>query len=154
MEILLQEWSLFWFVSKLIIFSFQAVYSKKYKYRYRSRLNRNIFNRPGVARAVLQSPPLLIYAFIRCVIFLFRIFKTRFLPNRKGWGAKILRKCSPLTRCHMSCVICHVSCVKCHIFFFFYKVLKLFCGGSVINGAYLIYIFFNLLYAGKLFYVE
>ena len=46
---------------------------------------------------------------------------------------------------HMSHVMCHMSHVKCHmshamcLFFyfpFFYKVLKLFIGGSVINGAY------------------
>ena len=34
--------------------------------------------------------------------------------------------------CHMSHVTCHVS----HVTFFFYKVLKLIGGGSVINRAY------------------
>ena len=37
-------------------------------------------------------------------------------------------------KCHMSrvMVMCHMSRVTCHIFF---KVVKLVCGGSVINGA-------------------
>ena len=42
--------------------------------------------------------------------------------------------------CHMSRVRYHVSHVTCHniffIYFFFYKVVKLIGGGSVINGAY------------------
>ena len=46
-------------------------------------------------------------------------------------------------QCHMSGVMCQVSGVTCKVsgvmFFlvlFFYKVMKLFGGGSVINGAY------------------
>ena len=53
-------------------------------------------------------------------------------------------------RCHMSCVTCHMSCVTCHLFFFPDKVVKLISGGSVINGAYHVYlleIFINM--AGK-----
>ena len=48
--------------------------------------------------------------------------------------------------CHMSHVTCHMSHVMCHMsqffLFFFYniffldKMVKLICGGSVINGAY------------------
>ena len=37
--------------------------------------------------------------------------------------------------CHVSHVMCHLSHVMCQIFFF-YKVVKLIGGGSVINGAY------------------
>ena len=52
-------------------------------------------NRPGVAGAVLQSPPLLTDSFIHWVILLFKIFKTLSIPNRKSWGVEILRECSP-----------------------------------------------------------
>ena len=38
----------------------------------------------------------------------------------------------------MSPVMCHVSRVMCHMYFFFYKVVKLIDGESVINGAYLV----------------
>ena len=48
------------------------------------------------------------------------------------------RKSSPLPTFHLSYVTCHVSHVKCHILFiyiFFYKVVKLLGGGSIINEA-------------------
>ena len=78
------------------------------------------------------------------------IFKVLSIPNHKSWGAELLRECSPPTMCHMSRVICHVSCVRCQVsgvtcqvsdffnfkFLFFYKVVGLVGGGSVINGAY------------------
>ena len=45
----------------------------------------------------------------------------------KSWNERI----SPLTTCHVSCVMCHVSCVRCqvshvmchawHFFFFFFR---------------------------------
>ena len=37
-------------------------------------------------------------------------------------------------RCQESGVMCHVSGVKCLIIIFFYKVVELFGGGSVIMG--------------------
>ena len=47
----------------------------------------------------------------------------------------------------MSCVIYHMSRVTCYMshvhFFFFYKVVKLIGGGSVINEAYPIQFLFN-----------
>ena len=36
------------------------------------------------------------------MILLFRIFKTLTVPNRKSWGASILRECSRPTMCYMS----------------------------------------------------
>ena len=76
-----------------------------------------------------------------------RLAKPNIAPVQ--WQAKLL--VHPPRTCHMSHVACHVSCVTCHIsrvpchvshvtchffFLFFYKVLKLIGGGSVINGAY------------------
>ena len=55
--------------------------------------------------------------------------------------AEILRESSPLTTCHMSGVIWQVSGVRsqvsgltCQIFF--YKLVQLVGGWSVINGTY------------------
>ena len=85
--------------------------------------------------------------FIQSVILSFRIIKTLSIPNRKSYGAEILRWFSlPPHTCHMSGVTCQVSGVRCQVsgvtlFFFFYKVVKRVGGGSVyfvINGAYLV----------------
>ena len=96
----------------------------------------SVFNRPGVAGAVLQTPTS-VWSFI---LFL-PIFKTSLLQNRMSSGPEILRQKSPPSMCHMShiprhmsCVSCHVSYVMCHFFHFFYKLEKLVGGGSVING--------------------
>ena len=45
-------------------------------------------------------------------------------------------------RCHVSHVTCHMSQVTCHYFYLFFsdKVVKLVGGGSVINGAYHVYL--------------
>ena len=39
-------------------------------------------------------------------------------------------------RYHMSGFTCQLSGVKCHHCYFFYKVVEVVDGGSVINGAY------------------
>ena len=71
--------------------------------------------RPGVAGAVLQTPPLLINSFTQTV----RARKLKFREN-----------VHPPPR-----VACQVSGVR--VFFFFsYKVVGLVGGWSVINGAY------------------
>ena len=104
-----------------------------------------IFNRSGVVEAVLQSALWFIDSFSQSV-------SQPFPPNIQNiinhkpeeLGSWNLRECSPPTTYHMSHVACLVlcvtmSCVICHmshIFFFFYKVLKLIGGGSLINGAY------------------
>ena len=49
-------------------------------------------------------------------------------------------------KCHVSHVTCHMLHVTCHIFFFFYKVVKLIGGGSVINGAYPVQFSFLVIY--------
>ena len=74
--------------------------------------------------AVVQTHLKFICSIIHLVILFFRIFKILSIPNLKSWEAEILRECSLLTMCHMSCVTCHmshVSCqissVKCHYFF-------------------------------------
>ena len=68
------------------------------------------------------------------------IFRTPSLPNRKSYGAEILREGSPppLVMSHMSHVMCHVSKVRCHMCFvllFLDQVMKLVGGESVFNMA-------------------
>ena len=57
-----------------------------------------------------------------------------------------MRESSPPQTCHVSRVTCHVSHVTCHMLFFLVgggdKVVKLIGGGSVINGAYPVTLFF------------
>ena len=51
-------------------------------------------------------------------------------------------------RCQVSGVRCQVSGVRCQVIFldfFFYKLLELVGGGSVINGAYPVYFLYVLL---------
>ena len=112
-----------------------------------------MFNRLGVAGAVLQSHPLLTDLLIHESSFCSNIFKAMSIPNRKSQGVDIFRESSSLTMCHMSHVTCHmsrvrchvsgimcqVSCVRCHMSIFFPdKVVELVSLGSVINGAYLV----------------
>ena len=117
-----------------------------------------VFNRPGVARAVLQSPPLLIHSLSHPS---FQI-SSKHCQSETGRGRELKFGENIHTilsvMCHMSCVTCHMSCVTCHVspvtcqnFFFlhFYnqkiknkkpekmdRVVELVGGGSVINGAY------------------
>ena len=72
-----------------------------------------LFDRPGVAGAVLQTVLSFIHLRTQLVILFLKIFKIPSLLNRKSKGLEILRKCSLPTTCHMSRV----------------------GGGSVINGA-------------------
>ena len=81
-----------------------------------------LINRPGVAGAVLQSPPSFIKSVTHSLMVCGNIFKVLSIPSHKSWGAEILRECSPSTMCHMSHVKCHlsgvtcqVSCVRCHV---------------------------------------
>ena len=107
-----------------------------------------IFNRPGVAGAVLQSASSLIQS-----------PRGHFLPNLQNiinhkpeelgrWNFE--RMFTPHYMSHVTCrisrVTCHVSHATCnmsHVLWHFFssllfwkKVVKLFCEGSVINGAY------------------
>ena len=57
-----------------------------------------------------------------------------------SYGPKILREYSHLSMCHMSHDTCHMSRVTCRVshdfmLWFFYKVVELVGGGSVINRA-------------------
>ena len=48
--------------------------------------------------------------------------------------------------CHMSGVMCQVSRVRCHFYFFIFcvdQVEEIVGGGSVINGIFLLLIFFS-----------
>ena len=80
-----------------------------------------LINRPGVARAVLKTPASLNNWLIHWVGHPFvqnlqeSWINTLSIPNRKNWGAEILRECLPPTMCHMSHVPCQVSCVRCHV---------------------------------------
>ena len=91
-----------------------------------------------------NTSPLLFFYFsadflllIHWLILLFRIFKTMSIPNRKSWGAEILRECSPPTMLHVGCQVsgvrCKVSGVKSQIEFVW--VMGLVGRGSVIHGA-------------------
>ena len=71
----------------------------------------SIIIRPGVAGAVLQTPPSL----VNWVILFGNIFHTLSFLNRKRYISDILIEGSSLTMCHMSCVTCHVSHVLCHM---------------------------------------
>ena len=108
----------------------------------------HVFNGPGVSGAVLQKT-FDVHAFTDPFP---PTIQNSITPKRKT--SEILGKCSPSTKCHMSGVICHVSCVRCHVscvtchskknwFQFFYKVFGLVWGGSVINGAYPIYLVYK-----------
>ena len=58
---------------------------------------------------------------------------------------RILRECSTLPTCHVSGgESCHMSLINIYIYIFFFKVLTLVWGGSVINGATLFF-FYNML---------
>ena len=93
-------------------------------------------NRSGVAGAVLQTPSSFIDSVSESV--------SLFLPSSRYHKSQTIRArelkfCSPPTTCNMSCGTCNVSHVTCHVsyvIFFFYKVVKLIGGVSVINGAY------------------
>ena len=63
------------------------------------------------------------------MILSFRIFKTLFFPNRKSWGAEILRECSPppCVTCHVSHVTWHVSHDMCHMSHFTWHVSHVMC---------------------------
>ena len=95
-----------------------------------------IFNRPGVAGAVLQTASSLIHS-----------VGQPFPPNLQNiinhkpeelgsWNFE--RMFTPHNMSHVTCcmsrVTCHMSYVI--IIIFFYKVVKFMGGGSVINGAY------------------
>ena len=83
-----------------------------------SRLNDlgscGLFNRPGVARAVLQSP----LSFIDWFITLLTDPSVKIFSNHsqsQTGRAGIMRKFSFHTMCHMSHVTYHVSHVMCHL---------------------------------------
>ena len=87
-----------------------------------------IFNRPGSAWAVLQTP-LSLTDYKSLSDPLWKYFRIPVLPKPKELGVEILREFSFPTFCHishatcrmshvmrhMSCVTCHVSHVRCHM---------------------------------------
>ena len=76
----------------------------------------SVFNRPGVAGAVLQSPPWLINA-LSLVMVCGNIFKVPSIPNHKSWGAEIFER--TFTPHHVSHVTCPMSRVRCHMSLFY-----------------------------------
>ena len=112
-----------------------------------------MFNRPGVARAVLQTGMSLIY-WLSCSSFSSKPSKQHNSPTIKAGELTFLGNVhpTPCFMCHLSCVTCHLSHVTCHLshvtchvcfvllslfllFFFLFLLIN-------IN----IYIFFNKLY--------
>ena len=71
-----------------------------------------IFNRLRVAGTVIQTPSLLIYWLSNWVTIFLHLFKRLLLPNRKCWGAEILKECSTPTSCHISHVMCHTKSIR------------------------------------------
>ena len=117
----------------------------------RGHMSYVFFNRPGVAGALLQTPPSLINSVIQWwfVEIYSKWYNSQTIRAKElKFGVNVhLPKCvachvSHVT-CHVSCVTCHVSHVMCHmshvtckIFFYSDKVVRLIGGGSVINEAY------------------
>ena len=112
-----------------------------------------LFNRPGVAGAVLQTTSSLIYSDSQWVSqSAFSSKSSRYHKSQtiRARELKFSENVHPpqhviyhvsRVKCHVSRVTCHMSCVTCHMsyfffFFFFDEVVKLIGGGSVINGAY------------------
>ena len=76
-------------------------------YSFQSQL---IFNRPGVARVVLQSPPSLIH--LANISSKYSQYQTRRARELK-FGENV-----PPTLCvmrHKSCIVCHMSHIMCHL---------------------------------------
>ena len=104
-----------------------------------------IFNRPVVAGA-----PGLFYKHLCDSLSSQYSRHHKSLPVRAR-GAEILRECSPPTMCHMSHIPGHMLCLRCQVsqvvYFFFFSFAKavlveLVVGGSLINGAYSVYLLF------------
>ena len=66
--------------------------------------------------------------------------------ERFQFHTRLQRECSCPPTCHISRVMCQMSCVTGHFLFFFFfdNLVKLNGGGSVINGAYPVYLIFFL----------
>ena len=73
-----------------------------------------LFNRPGLAGAVLQTALFFIHLVSESVYssILSKYHKSQIVRARE---LTILRECSPPTKCHMSHVSIHVSHVTCHV---------------------------------------
>ena len=92
----------------------------------------HLVNRPGVAGAVLQSPPLLIDSLTDWLSDPLVQISSNHCQSQTGKErTEILRECSSHTMCNVSYVTCHLPCVPCHVspvtcnFFFFYSLKKL-----------------------------
>ena len=82
-------------------------------------LSEALFNRPGVAGAVLQTP---LSPTDSITHDLWKYLQYTFTLKPKELGAQIVREGSPPPTClvsrvmhHMSCVTCHMSCVICTV---------------------------------------
>ena len=84
-----------------------------------------VFNRPGVAGAILQTPPSLINYLIESP-FSPKPSKHHYTQTMRDRELTFWENIIPLpcVTCKMSCVTCQVSCVGCHVelvkFFFFF----------------------------------
>ena len=83
-----------------------------------------IINRPGVAGAVLQSPPSLSDHLVQissknCQSQTRRARELKFSENVHPTLCVMWHV--PRVTCHVSCVTCNLSCVTCHTLFFLYK---------------------------------
>ena len=96
----------------------------------------NLFKRPGVAGAVLQSPPLLLHSLINLFIewsFCLKSSRHCLLQAVRAWEPTFVNNVHP-----PPCVTCYVSHVRCHVshlfLFIFDKVVKLVGEGLLSTG--------------------
>ena len=92
-----------------------------------------IFNRPGVARAVLQTPLSFIHSLIQLVGDPFVQVSSKHLHTQTIWcrHLDILKEYSPPSTYQVSCVRCHNWRVSFYFILFFCDVVKLMDGGPV-----------------------
>ena len=91
-----------------------------------------IFNRPGVARAVLKTQ----FSFINSFIYL--PFSSKSSLKLHSHVTCIFDRTFTSQMCHMShvgclisCAMCHIPHITCHISQFYFPVVELVGGGSV-----------------------
>ena len=94
-------------------------------------------NRPGVARAVFQTPLLFINSLTNWLILFLQIFKTSSLQIHMIYGSEIFRESSPPSMCqishckchmslaHVTCHMSHMACHMSHVTHIFCRVLKM-----------------------------
>ena len=82
----------------------------------------NLINRPCVARAVLQTP-LLVINWVSHPLW--KYLQQTFIPKPEKLGSWTFER--RLTFPHLSCVRCHMSCVRCHMLYVTFQMSHIKC---------------------------